>query len=248
MKKIDIYTDGACSGNPGKGGLGVVIIDDYNQVATLKEGYRHTTNNRMEILAAIRAIETVRNYILDNGINTRETDIKVTVLTDSQLVVNTMKPKDPWSKKANKDLWERLDQAVNRLEHSTGEARCHIKVFFEKVKGHADDTYNTLADGLAVNARELYADNIDEAYEKIHAFGRPCVEPVPEPEIEEVRFCNVRDKMNRRVEVLLTNGTVVKIIPTCAGFAQTECTVAEARVTVEIAQKFVGWLNGWCDF
>ena len=333
MKKIDIYTDGACSGNPGKGGLGVVVIDDYNQVATLKEGFRHTTNNRMEILAAIRAIETVRNYILDNGIDTRETDIKVTVLTDSQLVVNTMKPKDPWSKKANKDLWERLDQAVNRLEYYTAELPTHIKVSFEKVKGHADDTYNKLADELAVQARrdplfideiyeniaatnnthrykdedelawyveEEFTDDIQEGFlsEESYKMAKQMVKDhyyIPhgprkhamelgdegfrdflqlvrkgadpydaldqaeanaerrfkaakEPEIVNISLIGQNTPEERRIEILLSNGTTVKVIPCHGGFEQTSCTQREAAVTNDIAWRFVGWLNGWCDF
>lgn len=246
MKKIDIYTDGACSCNPGKGGIGAVILDDGRQVATLKEGYQHSTNNRMEILAAIRAIEVVREYILDNGIDTRETDIKVTVLSDSQLLVNTMRPKDPWSKKTNKDLWERLEQAVNRLEYFTAELPAHIKVDFDKVKGHADDAYNNLADSLAVAGREKHANqmDVDETYEKIHAFGGAQAESIPEPEVKDIRFLGENDPDNRKIKAVLTNGTVVSIIGYQNGFEQFGCTQRESAVTVNLAWKYVGWLNG----
>lgn len=243
---LNIYTDGACSGNPGNGGTGhVIVMDGVNCLESNNEGYVRTTNNRMEILAVVKGLKSAKRYIdttlLGDLHKDRDIDIKINVYSDSQLVVNTMT--QGWARKSNKDLWEQLDAALARFEAH------EIKCTFNKVKGHAFDRWNNLADELAVKASQNPILH-DEVYENIWWLTpsvRPCVEPVPKPEIVEIRFCNVNDKQNRRMEILLTNGTVVKIIPTCAGFAQTECTTAEAYVTEKIAWKYVGWLNGHTD-
>lgn len=321
--KIDIYTDGACSGNPGKGGYGIIALDwEGNELFRARDGYRKTTNNRMEILAAARALEIIgekRTDLLPEG---RETDIKVTVFTDSQLVVNTMN--QGWSRKANKDLWTRLDSALDALESKD------VKVVFVKVKGHSDDRYNAAADELAVHAADNFCDNADETYESIAAKNntrqykdedelawyveeefsfdiqegylseesyrlakrmvrehyyiphgprkhsmelgdegfrdflelirngadpydaleqaeencRQRYEASKEPEIVDINLCGHDTPDKRRIEIRLSNGTTVKVLPCHGGFEQTDCTQAESAVTVDVAWKFVGWLNG----
>ncbi len=153
MKKVEIYTDGACSGNPGKGGYGVVLI--YNEHRKeLSGGYRLTTNNRMEMMAAIIGLETL----------TVECD--VTLYTDSRYLVDAITK--GWAKKwqandwkrnskemaKNPDLWQRL---LDLCEHH--------QVEFIWVKGHAGHAENEYCDRLAVTASQQEELSIDEVYE-----------------------------------------------------------------------------------
>lgn len=140
MKKLDIYTDGACSGNPGAGGYGVVLL--YKGARKeLSQGYRLTTNNRMEVLAVIKGLEALKE------------PCDVTLYSDSQYVVNSITKgwvyswkKKNWiksdKKKAlNVDLWERL---LTLLEKHNVE--------FVWVKGHAENVENERCDELARQA------------------------------------------------------------------------------------------------
>lgn len=137
MKKLDIYTDGACSGNPGSGGYGVVMI--YKGARKeLSQGYKTTTNNRMEALAVIKALEALKE------------PCEVTLYSDSKYVVDSITKgwvynwkKKNWiksdKKKAlNVDLWERLLPLLEK--HN---------VEFVWVKGHADNVENERCDELA---------------------------------------------------------------------------------------------------
>jgi ribonuclease HI len=140
MTNLYAYTDGACSGNPGPGGWGTLLIArDGDQVVkerTLKGGAADTTNNRMEMMAAISALET-----LDRA-------TALTIVTDSSYVkdgitkwIHSWK-KNGWKKKGgeikNIDLWKRLDEAASRHD-----------VKWEWVKGHAGHPENERADELA---------------------------------------------------------------------------------------------------
>jgi len=137
MKKITIYTDGACSGNPGPGGWGAILMYGKNK-KELSGGEMSTTNNRMELTSVISALEALKE------------PCEVKLLTDSQYVANAInlgwleswKAKG-WKRKGgevkNPDLWIKL---VPLLETN--------KVTFEWVKGHADNEYNNRCDELAV--------------------------------------------------------------------------------------------------
>ncbi|MEN8839874.1 MAG: ribonuclease HI [Octadecabacter sp.] len=140
MPDLYAYTDGACSGNPGPGGWGAVLIAREGGVVVkereLKGGEAHTTNNRMELLAAINALETLSSAST------------LTVVTDSSYVKDGItkwiygwKAKG-WKKKGgeikNIDLWQRLDEARGRHD-----------VTWEWVKGHAGHPENERADELA---------------------------------------------------------------------------------------------------
>jgi ribonuclease HI len=139
--KISIFTDGACSGNPGPGGYGVILRDDEGREKELSAGYKQTTNNRMELRAVIVGLEALK----------RPSDVRV--VTDSQYVVNAIKEKwlVGWIKKgwrkadkkpvANVDLWKQL---VPLLETHT--------VKFEWIRGHAGHLENERCDLLAVAA------------------------------------------------------------------------------------------------
>ena len=140
-KKVDIYTDGACSGNPGPGGWGVLIqYDDKN--IELSGGDNETTNNRMELMAAIIALEEINK------------DYKINLYTDSNYVKDGITSwisnwkKNSWktaNKKdvKNKDLWIRLDAAIKGKDIS-----------WIWVKGHAGNAGNEQADYLARSALE----------------------------------------------------------------------------------------------
>ncbi|AEF94692.1 Ribonuclease H [Desulfotomaculum nigrificans CO-1-SRB] len=140
MKDVVIYTDGACSGNPGPGGYGVVLLYQGHR-KELSGGFRDTTNNRMEILAAIVGLEALKE------------SCNVTVYTDSQYLYNAIEK--GWAKKwrangwmrnkkepaLNPDLWDRLLKLMER--HN---------VKFVWVKGHAGHPENERCDQLAVAA------------------------------------------------------------------------------------------------
>ncbi|WP_391480521.1 ribonuclease HI [Nereida sp. NH-UV-3] len=141
MAQIYAYTDGACSGNPGPGGWGAILIakdgDTVLKERELKGGEAQTTNNRMELLAAIHSLETL------------ERPAVVTVVTDSAYVKGGITEwihgwkRRGWKTAAKKpvknvELWQRLDEAAAR--HS---------VTWEWVKGHAGHPENERADELA---------------------------------------------------------------------------------------------------
>lgn len=232
MKDIHIYTDGACSGNPGPGGCAYVTVEDGKETDRHCEGFRRTTNNRMEIKAAILALKAAAIQI--RLLEGRDTDIKVTVFSDSQLVVNTLSLS--WARKANHDLWKEIDQALLELD------RLGAAVSFSKVKGHAGDQWNDLADRLAVSASKAPV-GTDTAYENISPLPGSTV-PCREPEVKEVRLLGFVSGSGRKVEIDLTNGETVTITACCNGFEQTGATQKEYAVTVDIAWRFVAWLNG----
>ena len=134
---INIYTDGACSGNPGIGGWGVVIIKNENEPILLKGGEQLTTNNRMELTAAINAIKYFNN------------PESIEIITDSKYVKEGIQSwivnwkKNGWKTKAkkpvkNKDLWIELDDLISKH-----------KINWNWTKGHAGNKYNEKADFLA---------------------------------------------------------------------------------------------------
>lgn len=142
LKKVKIYTDGACSGNPGPGGYGAILI--YNDVEKeISGGELNTTNNKMEMMGVIKALEILKEKC------------DVEVYSDSAYVVNSINQKwvyswkkNNWvksnkSKAKNIDLWERMLELIS-----------YHNVRFIKVKGHADNKYNNRCDVLAVEARE----------------------------------------------------------------------------------------------
>jgi ribonuclease HI len=149
MAQITIYTDGSAKGNPGNGGYGVVMMSGKHK-KELSEGFRLTTNNRMELLSVIVALESIKNPS-DN----------VQVFSDSKYVVDSVEKKwvFGWQKKGfkgkkNIDLWKRF--LLIYPKH---------KVKFNWVKGHAGNEYNEICDALAVEAAD--GDNllVDKGYE-----------------------------------------------------------------------------------
>ena len=147
MENVIVYTDGACSGNPGPGGWAAILMPNGNRddLEQHTGGSPQTTNNRMELTAALKALEAL------------DAPTHVKLHTDSAYVSRAFN--DGWlanwkqngwrtsSKKPvkNKDLWEALDAQNERHD-----------VEWVWVKGHADDTMNNYADSLAVTAMEDY--------------------------------------------------------------------------------------------
>ncbi|MBO4251510.1 MAG: ribonuclease HI [Clostridia bacterium] len=148
MKHVDIYTDGACSGNPGAGGYCAILI--FNGVEkVISGGEPITTNNRMELLAVIEGLKTLKETC------------EVNLYSDSQYVINAINEKwlENWEKSnwrnaskkevKNVDLWQKLIPLI----------KTH-KVTFIKVKGHADNEYNNRCDKIAV---EFYKNSKKES-------------------------------------------------------------------------------------
>jgi ribonuclease HI len=140
VEEVAIYTDGGCIGNPGPGGYGAIVLRD-GRFEEVSGGYRLTTNNRMEIMAAIAALESLAQRS------------KARVYSDSQYLVNAMEQgwltrwrakgwmRGPGQPALNVDLWERMLAVVARHE-----------VRFEWVRGHLGDPFNERAHALSVGA------------------------------------------------------------------------------------------------
>ena len=145
MKTVEIYTDGACSGNPGPGGWGAILR--YNGVEKeLSGGEAQTTNNRMELTAAIKALEALKE------------SCTVELYSDSKYLVDALEKgwAEGWKKRGwvksdkkpalNPDLWQRLLELLEM--HSVS---CHW------VKGHAENEFNNRCDAMAVAMRDSFA-------------------------------------------------------------------------------------------
>lgn len=154
-KIIEIFTDGSSLGNPGPGGYGVVLKSGKHR-KELSQGFKHTTNNRMELLAVIEALKSVKNK-----------EYQVVLHTDSQLIINTMTKGwlDSWLKKD----WKKADKkpVLNRdLWEQVVELRKGLNIEWKWVKAHVGIEENERCDELAKAAAE--SDNllIDENYNK----------------------------------------------------------------------------------
>lgn len=149
--QLIIYTDGSSRGNPGPGGYGAILMWGESR-KELSAGYRLTTNNRMELLAVIKALEALTKK-----------NIALTIYTDSQYVVNSVEKKwlDGWIKndfkggKKNKDLWLRFYKLSK-----------DFTIQFKWVRGHADNAFNNRCDVLATQAADGKDLLIDEVYER----------------------------------------------------------------------------------
>ncbi len=152
LKHVSIYTDGACIGNPGPGGYGVVLLYKGHR-RELSGGYRQTTNNRMELLAAIVGLEALKEKC------------RVTLHSDSQYVIKAIDR--GWAKKwrangwkrnkresaSNPDLWERI---LALCEYHQAE--------FKWVRGHSGHLENERCDQLALEAAKRPNLDVDEGY------------------------------------------------------------------------------------
>ena len=149
-KELHIYTDGAARGNPGPGGYGVILMWG-DKAKELSAGYRKTTNNRMELMGVIAALEALKK----DGLN-------IVLHTDSQYIVKAIN--EGWLRnwiatnfkggKKNKDLWLRFHELSKRNN-----------IRFVWVRGHADNAYNNRCDELATTAADGKDLLVDEGYE-----------------------------------------------------------------------------------
>ena len=144
MKRVELYTDGSCSGNPGPGGWGAILI--YQGLEKeLSGGAPATTNNRMELTGAIRGLAALKE------------PCQVELYTDSQYIASAINQHwlENWKKRGwrkadkspvlNQELWQQLDEQLSRHQ-----------VRFHWVKGHADNAYNNRCDALAVAQTQKY--------------------------------------------------------------------------------------------
>ncbi len=148
--QVTVYTDGSSRGNPGRGGYGVVLIWG-NIKKELSEGFRLTTNNRMELMAVISALEALK-----------KNDLELVIYSDSSYVVKAVM--EGWLKKwlrtnfkggiKNKDLWLKYNELSQKH-----------KIHFNWVKGHAENLMNNRCDILATQAADGKNLLVDEGYE-----------------------------------------------------------------------------------
>jgi ribonuclease HI len=149
--RIQLYTDGASRGNPGRGGYGAVLLFGHHR-KELSQGYRLTTNNRMELLAVIAGLEAIK-----------KNELPITVFSDSQYVVNAVEKGwlKNWIKtdfkggKKNKDLWKHYHELAKKFT-----------IRFVWVKGHADNPLNNRCDELATAAADGKNLLVDAGYEE----------------------------------------------------------------------------------
>ena len=149
MEHIKLYTDGSSRGNPGNGGYGAILLWG-SHVKELSQGYKHTTNNRMELMGVIAGLEAIKKM-----------EVPVIVYSDSQYIVNAVEKGwlKNWIKtdfkggKKNADLWKRYHALAK-----------NFSIKFVWVKGHADNHYNNQCDLLATTAADGKNLLTDEGY------------------------------------------------------------------------------------
>lgn len=149
--RVNVYTDGACSGNPGKGGYGIImewVGKPY--IKEFSEGFRLTTNNRMELLAVIVALEQLK-----------KDGVQVLVFSDSKYVIDSVEKgwvfgwvKKGFKDKKNADLWRRFLKVYKKHQ-----------VKFKWIKGHNDHPQNERCDQLAVAATKSANLHLDKEFE-----------------------------------------------------------------------------------
>lgn len=157
---IKIYTDGACSGNPGAGGWGALLLFKTakgKDKVVIKDGEKHTTNNRMEMKAVIEAMRFVKTNLNKYKI------VRLIIVSDSAYVVDSVNNKtlhkwhlNGWKTTKgtdvlNQDLWREMSSLISLLNPK-----------FEKVKGHNGDRFNEYVDKIAVSERERFKSMFNE--------------------------------------------------------------------------------------
>lgn len=152
---VSIYTDGACSSNPGPGGWAVVFMNEDDGISQISGFSKNTTNNKMELKAAIEAYK----YALTSKVNDPRDKTEYEIVSDSAYVVNTVAngwlrnwKLNGWKngkgeKVKNIGLWKEMQFLVEAAK------AMNVCVSFRKVKGHSGDTMNEIADRVAVNRK-----------------------------------------------------------------------------------------------
>ena len=228
---INIYTDGACSVNPGVGGWGAVIIYDSGKEEKIYGSDPETTNNRMEITAVIKSLEKVNE----------KNNIKI--YSDSTYVINTVTKN--WKRNANNDLWDALDKLLEGRD-----------IKWEWVKGHSGDKYNDIADKLAVDAIIKLKKNNSKELSHLDSEGKIKMVDVSEKNITS-RVAVVSGKVVMKKETLeivkkgeLKKGdiftlsrtagiTAVKSTPTLIPLCHT-IPLSEIKIEIDINEELPG--------
>ncbi len=144
-EKLKIYIDGACVGNPGKGGWAVLVVENNRIITTLKGFERETTNNRMELTALLKALEWIKKENLKG--------VKIEICGDSEYVIKGLTLWMPsWIKRGfrtssgtpvkNRDLWEKLHSLFEEIAKEN-------EIKFLKIKAHSGERFNEMVDVLA---------------------------------------------------------------------------------------------------
>lgn len=150
MKEISIYTDGACSGNPGPGGWGAVLIYKDN-IKEISGFVNDTTNNRMEIFAIIKAFSALKQHC------------KVDVYSDSAYVINSFNK--GWIRNWESNNWKKSDKKAVENQDLWRQLLLYVKkheVNWHKVKGHSDNDFNNRCDKLATDHIKYYKKALKE--------------------------------------------------------------------------------------
>lgn len=137
MVKYEIYTDGAYSSKNNTGGVGIVILRDGHLIQKFNKSYKDTTNNKMELMAVIFALKSVKQPI-----------DSLTIYSDSMYVIGCATLS--WKRKKNVLLWKLFDECFNKAQEFV-----KTPIQFKHVKGHSGNRYNEICDTLAVNATKL---------------------------------------------------------------------------------------------
>lgn len=135
MKNYECYTDGAYSSVRNQGGVGIVFLCNGMKIFEYSKGFKNTTNNRMEIGAALMVLKSIKNPI-----------DSLTIYTDSMYVIGCATL--GWKRKKNIYLWESFDKELQRV------SKLCPNIKFQHVKGHAENKWNNYVDKLAVNASQ----------------------------------------------------------------------------------------------
>lgn len=156
MEKLIVYTDGACSRNPGPGGYAFIIVKDNQELLKVSGASKETTNNRMELMAILRSLEHVTKNVYKHSVKIDlRKKIDVVIRSDSAYCINSISQgwvyswkTNNWKTKSghevkNTDLWMKIVELISNER---------FNFVFEKVKGHAGNKYNELVDKLAKNA------------------------------------------------------------------------------------------------
>lgn len=183
-----IYTDGACSGNPGPGGFGA-IVSDFQKVIELGQAFPATTNNRMELTAVIRALQSLQNFSAKSSASSSPGDQKIIVYTDSVYVIRgATQWLFGWKRKGwvnaegqpvtNRDLWEELDNTLYQVKH-----QLKLSIEWRFIRGHKGIAGNERCDeiGVAFSKGErvsLFSGSVENYHFDIHML--PPQEELPE--------------------------------------------------------------------
>jgi ribonuclease HI len=132
-------TDGAYSFSRDQGGAAVIILKDGKKITQISRAFKHTTNNKMEVIAVILALMCIKKPLN-----------KIEIITDSMYVIGTATLS--WKRKKNIKLWKKFDEIYQQ------KLKLCPNIIFKHVKGHSGDKWNELADELAVNASQLMID------------------------------------------------------------------------------------------